>query len=172
MSHYIDKDALVAEINKLIKKNELYLDDNVSDSVRFQKTSAYSILNEVLHFINTLEVKEVDLGKEIRRYRMNNPIIGHREESLYDYMTNVAKHFFELGLNASNPIAEENLESFVRQVIDLDVEAGEYYNNIIEEERKGNRGSFLMINLLNGNIDAKELGIQYVLNKLKAKKGE
>jgi hypothetical protein len=47
-----------------------------------------------------LEVKEVNLDREIRRYRMGNPIIQHKEESLYDYMSNVAKHFFELGLKA------------------------------------------------------------------------
>lgn len=50
--------------------------------------------------LKDLEVKEVDLDREIRRYRMRNPIIQHREESLYDYMANVAKHFFELGLKA------------------------------------------------------------------------
>ena len=49
---------------------------------------------------NVIEVKEVNLDREIRRYRMRNPIIQHKEESLYDYMTNVAKHFFELGLKA------------------------------------------------------------------------
>ena len=50
--------------------------------------------------LKDLEVREVDLDREIRRYRMRNPIIQHREESLYDYMTNVAKYFFELGLKA------------------------------------------------------------------------
>ncbi len=50
--------------------------------------------------LKDLEVREVDLDKEIRRYRMKNPIIQHREESLYGYMANVAKHFFELGLKA------------------------------------------------------------------------
>lgn len=60
MEQYINKSNLVAEIKRLIRKNELYLDDNVLDTVRFQKTGAYSVLNEVLHFIDTLEVKEVD----------------------------------------------------------------------------------------------------------------
>lgn len=59
-------------------------------------------LKGLLSFIDTLEVKEVDLEKEIRHYRMRNPIIQHREESLYDYMANVAKHFFELGMSVSN----------------------------------------------------------------------
>ena len=60
MIEYISKSAVIEKIEKLIKKNELYLDDNVSDSVRFQKTGAYSVLNDLLHSINTLEVKEVD----------------------------------------------------------------------------------------------------------------
>lgn len=45
-----------------------------------------------------LKVKEVDLEKEIKLYKMRNPIIGHREGSLNNYMSNVAKYFFELGL--------------------------------------------------------------------------
>ena len=59
MARYIDKDALVAEIKRLIRKNELYLDDNVPDTVRFQKTGAYSVLNDLLHFLDTIEVKEI-----------------------------------------------------------------------------------------------------------------
>ena len=65
-----------------------------------------------------------------------------------------------------------NLESLVRQVIDLYLEAGEHYNSVIKEERKEHGGSDLAINLLGGVIDAKELSIQYVLDKLKAQKGE
>ena len=61
------------------------------------KADAY---RDMLVTLDTLEAKEVDFDREIRRYRMNNPIIGHREESLYDYMANVAKHFFELGIKA------------------------------------------------------------------------
>lgn len=74
--------------------------------------------------------------------------------------------------NASNPITEVKLESLVRQVIDLYLEAGEHYNSVIEEERKEYGGSYLAIKLLDGVIDAKELSIQYVLDKLKARKGE
>lgn len=60
MEQYIPKAAVVAEIKKLVRKNELYLDDNVSDVVRYQKAGAYSVLNDLLHFLNTSEVKEVD----------------------------------------------------------------------------------------------------------------
>lgn len=84
----IDKEKVVAEIKKLRKRAyELY---GCS-----QFDTAY---NNVLDSIDTLEVKEVDLDREIKRYRMRNPIIQHREESLYDYMANIAKYFFELGL--------------------------------------------------------------------------
>ena len=69
-------------------------------------------------------------------------------------------------------VKEVNLESFVRQVIGLYLEAGKHYNSVIKEERKEYGGSDLAIKLLDGVIDAKELSIQYVLDKLKAQKGE
>ena len=49
----------MAEIKGLIRANELYLSEPETDEVRFQKTGAYSVLNDLLHFIDTLEVKEV-----------------------------------------------------------------------------------------------------------------
>lgn len=163
----IDKDRIVAEIKRRF--------DEYSSSILKHydacKEAKAQELGKILTILDTLEVKEVDLDKEIEkeietRWRGEYLFTSKFRES--------AKHFFELGLNASNPIAKENLESFVRQVFDLDIEAGEYYNNIIEEERRenGGGGSDLMINLLCGTIDAKELSIQYVLNKLKAQKGE
>ena len=98
MKQYIDKDALVAEINKLTRENELYLDDNVSDSVRFQKTCAYSVLCDIRHSLDTLEVKEVDLNKEIaNQYEAN-----YEEYLTYEEFADIAKHFFELGMSVSN----------------------------------------------------------------------
>lgn len=76
MVQYINKSAVVAEINKLIKKNEVYLDDNPSDLIRFQKTSAYSVLNNVLHFIDNLEVKEVLAEQEGICNGIFNRIVG------------------------------------------------------------------------------------------------
>ena len=94
MAHLIDKEPLVAEIKKLkaeLPKNRGY------------KRNAY---NHVLHIIDTLEVKEVDLEKELIKW--------HKEHFKKDgtfigmsgfYLTNnsqmgLAKHFFELGLKA------------------------------------------------------------------------
>jgi len=64
MSEYIDKAALVAEINGLIRANELYLSEPETDEVRFQKTGAYSVLNDLLNFLDSLEMKEVDLEEK------------------------------------------------------------------------------------------------------------
>ena len=88
----IDKEKVVAEINKLEAANNCGTSDFIE-----AKRIAFSQVKQAL---DSIEVKEVDLDREIRRYRMRNPIIQHKEESLYDYMTNVAKHFFELGIKA------------------------------------------------------------------------
>lgn len=64
MAQYINKAAVMAEIKGLIRANEIYLSEPETDEVRFQKTGAYSVLNDLLHSLDTLEVKEVglDLG--------------------------------------------------------------------------------------------------------------
>ena len=107
MEQYIPKSALVAEINKLIKKNELYLDDNVSDSVRFQKTGSYSILCDLRHSLDTLEIKEVDLNEEIDRWQGCEAFpegVGITPlPKAMEIVERTAKHFFELGLRASQP---------------------------------------------------------------------
>ena len=61
MNQYIDKAAITAEIKRLIQANELYLSEPKTDEIRLQKASAYSVLNDLLHFLDTIEVKEVDL---------------------------------------------------------------------------------------------------------------
>ena len=68
MKKYIDKDTVIAKIDKLIKENELYLDDNAPDTIRCQKTNNYSLLNDLRHYIVSLEeVKEVDVESELNK---------------------------------------------------------------------------------------------------------
>ena len=57
MAHYIDKDALVAEIERL---KSIYNDDE-----NIYYVAKYNILIDILSFLDTLEVKKVDLEKEI-----------------------------------------------------------------------------------------------------------
>ena len=92
----IDKAAIVAEIKDLIRANEVYLSEPKTDEIRFQKVGAYSVLNDLLHFINTLEVKEVNLEKELEKYLDSNDIEFSYQIKLLDF----AKHFFELGIKA------------------------------------------------------------------------
>ncbi len=96
MTHYIDKSALVAEIKRRIKEHH----------------SGYLVcLKDILSFIDTLEVKEVDLEKEIDFYINDNYSEGsdggmisdsHRNIGgvKYNDLAEIARYFFELGLKA------------------------------------------------------------------------
>ena len=89
MAQYIDKDALVAEIKKRIKRIEeigTYL-------------SPKGILTNLLCYINTLEVKEVDLEKEFDNYTKDIIACDVQFEP-FTHLYNCAKYFFELGLKA------------------------------------------------------------------------
>lgn len=88
MTQYINKDALVAEIKERIKTyNKGYAngDDIRADALRV-----------LLHDINTLGVKEVDLEKEIEEnYQEDTSTLKTKNQ-----YAKIAKHFFELGLKA------------------------------------------------------------------------
>lgn len=90
MAHLIDKDALVAEINKRIN-------DAPINNIGHQRVWAY---NDVKDIIDTLEIKEVDLDyikDELARVvKIYKPSGDFGWGTLY----NIATHFFELGLKA------------------------------------------------------------------------
>lgn len=77
----IDKSALVAEIERRVKEHH----------------SGYLVcLKDMLSFLDTLEVKEVDLEKEYDNEFFKDPIFGklvNRNAGI-----SIAKHFFEFGL--------------------------------------------------------------------------
>ena len=79
------------------------------------------------------------------------------------------------------PKREESVltEDDVRKVINLFDESSDYYNKMIAEEREqGIKNGFplgpskLAQGLWNGSIDARELAIQYILDRLGIKKQE
>lgn len=82
MTQYIDKDALVAEIERLDNFWHLSKD-----------STGQAVVESLRSFLNTLEVKEVDLEKELDS--MITPELKFHKAlpSLFD----VAKHFYELG---------------------------------------------------------------------------
>ena len=96
MTKYISKSALIAEIEKRI-------DAALTRQHNLKAIGQETVLNEMLanelnriiSFLDTLEVKEVDLDKEITDYL---------EEFIADptksYFRQAMLHFFELGLKA------------------------------------------------------------------------
>ena len=71
MAHLIDKDALIAEIERRIKETE-------SMQPKFDQFWAgqISAFKGVLKIINTLEVKEVDLTEEIEKCLKMHHMLG------------------------------------------------------------------------------------------------
>lgn len=93
MAEYIDKSALIAEIERLTNKM-YYEPDN------FKDVGAKIALDCLRDFINTLEVKEVDINKEISQFidaNFERATIGHKLR-----LRRTAKYFFELGLKAQH----------------------------------------------------------------------
>ena len=103
----IDKDALVAEIENL---NSTYKKcptrNSYEEGLKNGRLIGYK---DALHKISTLEVKEVDLDSERRKYLTEHfnvyedGILQSKRSNLpldtYDVIK-IAKHFFELGFKA------------------------------------------------------------------------
>ena len=93
MAHLIDKDALVAEIEKL-RKNA-WESCQKGNSTEEQYYIRYGVIQDILASLDTLEVKEVDLEKSVSDWLYEGL---PNEDKLIDYIKETAKHFFELGL--------------------------------------------------------------------------
>ena len=83
MKQYIDKDILVAEIDRRIKVLQNHPKEN-------HKTICH--LDSVKQFLNTFEVKNVDLESEITLWANAIP------EIRLDDVERLATYFFELGI--------------------------------------------------------------------------
>lgn len=96
MAQYIDKDALVAEIERRLRE----LSQLEKASYEIGLYDAYKI---VLYFLDTLEVKDVDLENEFGNYTKNILACDVQFEP-FTHLYNCAKHFFELGMRVNSPI--------------------------------------------------------------------
>ena len=85
----IDKDALVAEIER--RRND-YINSFMTEQVH--------VLNDVLDFIDSLEVKEVDLDDYYHKFLEKEWFGNNHVRTVSEMMAFTAKHFFELGLKA------------------------------------------------------------------------
>lgn len=88
MAQYIDKDALIAEIDRRMRLRKESYDSyhTISDFVAWEELE---YLKE--DFLPTLEVKEVDIDtvEELNKYGIQNP----KQRDVC-----IAHHFFELGM--------------------------------------------------------------------------
>lgn len=107
MEQYISKSALLAEIEKLIAEySKCPPRNNYEEGLKGGRLIGYK---DALYKINTLEVKEVDLEKEINTYISNN-FFGSETLGFFANRTKekpndqdialCAKYFFELGMQA------------------------------------------------------------------------
>lgn len=87
MAQYIDKFAIMAEIEKRI--NEI---DEFGTYL-----SPKGTLTNLLCHLDTLEAKEIDLDEEFNKYCENLYLIDLENEP-YAELFECAKHFYELGL--------------------------------------------------------------------------
>ena len=102
MAQYIDKSPLVAEIESKIKKLRSNLEICKTENDRKTISLCIGCYNGILSILNNLEVKEVDLEKEIEEHAIDMPMSeftndGEVEDYL-DWARKEFRHFFELGL--------------------------------------------------------------------------
>ena len=110
----IDKDAVLAEIKELSSAIKIQLDYKKGDAFWIAQKL---LLERLKGKINSLKVKEVDLEKELTEWHKKH----FSKKDTFNgksgfYLTNssqldIAKHFFELGVNASNPLTWEDISS-------------------------------------------------------------
>lgn len=113
MTHLIDKDALVAEIEKYLEyanNGILYAQNGIEKGLKKYERDlnawqhCQSMCNNILSFIGTLEVKKVDLDEEINKWQgceafPEGTVITPLPKAM-EIVERTAKHFYELGLNA------------------------------------------------------------------------
>jgi len=96
MKQYIDKSELLEELKRCEKICEDYMlshKDVVSQGIANAKRA---MCQHIIKIINTLETKEVDLEKEIKRFTMSKEL--YESDSV---IKAVAEHFYELGMQKS-----------------------------------------------------------------------
>jgi hypothetical protein len=95
MVHLIDKDVLVAEIENLENRYKTCSTRNsYEEGLKDGRLIGYK---DTLYKINILEVKEVDLDKEIELIKGDYAQVDVAWNNDFDF---IAKHFFALGLKS------------------------------------------------------------------------
>ena len=133
MTQYIDKSILVEEIRKYIKNAEAYLKyhHNRNDKLVHSFEQEKLVMCELISFIDTIEVKEVDLEKEIQdhiRECLDVKFPTTNIELIKKDVAYTAKRFFELGLKAKEDVTIT--DDFIEKAVDwLSNHVNEYIIN-------------------------------------------
>ena len=107
----IDKSALVAEIKKRKAINEKSYMQAFLNSNDNRDSFGYKVQEDIdiLSLLDTLEVKEMDLEKHLKEdiedvfFDLNGVAVkGATHYLTVEDVKDIAKHFFELGMAASN----------------------------------------------------------------------
>lgn len=113
MTQYIDKDALVAELEARI--SDIETSQKAGLIKKRNANNKIFLFKSVLSFINTLEVKEVDLQSEIDRV-WDNTSDNFLEDGWKEF-EDISKHFFELGLKAQRKsISVQNIDDVLKEL--------------------------------------------------------
>ena len=105
MEQYIPKAAVVAEIDRWRDEiKEGISSIHLSGSDRAYATFEYEVLGNVKDFLDTIEVKEVDLSliEPHIKEEWNKINTGHTYSIIdsYNIFVGICTYFYELGLNA------------------------------------------------------------------------
>ena len=101
MEQYIPKSAVVAEIERLRKSFKAISVASPSRDTTLENIAKAALCRQILSFLDTLEVKDVDLESEYENFVVDDPILS-RFIINGKYGRLIAKHFFELGMAVSN----------------------------------------------------------------------
>lgn len=133
MAEFIDKDALVAEIKKRIKyyqaKNQKWGVAGYAGRVAEGE--------EILSYINTLEVKDMDLEKVYKEFVVEYPVYNKLINGIV--CKAIAKHFFELGISINHPITASDKGMAEEIILNLEKIEKDYNLCLIKEKEWVNK---------------------------------
>ena len=108
MAQYIDKSDLVAEIERRLEAISISSNENNRELAAIRGAQQFELIN-LARFLDTLEVKEVELEKHLKEdiEDVLFDLDGVAVKGATHYLTvedvkDIAKHFFELGMAVSN----------------------------------------------------------------------
>ena len=126
MTQYIDKDKVLTEIERKIRTEQGYSSGDA-------ECGYLDCAREILSFLATLEVKEVDLEKYYHDFLQKEWFDKNCCRTISEMMAFTAKHFFELGLQVNNPITAADRGMAEEIIINLKRVEQDYHLDLTRE---------------------------------------